>query len=301
MGSHRKSASSADPRGETGSNDPGQRSPHSPRVPSDADPRKLPSLDLLVVAVGDSISRSFNAAGVGDDPRYSWSTGENLISPSGSHLYRLRQLADGIGRKVSLSAVNVAAVGAEVIDDREPPLFQQAREAVTYRPDYVTVLIGANDLCNTELPLDQFASVFRQRAQSALDVLRDGASPAKLVLVSSIPNPRFLKNVKKSGIGSFEEVQCMAAWKLYCGNMENLPPETFDAYWNAANRGLADVVTASGGAFVFDQYAVAQSAFQASEVSDIDCFHPSESGQRKIAEVLWKVAEPYLEKILRTP
>lgn len=86
---------------------------------------------------GDSITRAFAACGRGGDcAETSWATGS--AEDLDSHAQRLH-LEDAV------SSHNLAVNGARVAG-----LASQVEAAVRVRPDYVTVLIGANDACAAE-------------------------------------------------------------------------------------------------------------------------------------------------------
>lgn len=264
-------------------------------------PEDLPQKNITMVTIGDSISDGFNAKGFGaHDSRYNWSSGEALTGTSGSHLYKIKTLATQIKRQISIRAYNYAAVGAEAIDTDDPPLSQQVTQALPRKADYVTIMIGANDICQTKLPLSTFKNLFQQRIESALQRFVGDQDPPELIYVSSIPNPRKLKSTQPSGF-SFEGLKCRAAWEYACPNMQKRSAAAFDSYWKAANDVLESTSKRIGGPVIFDDMAVADASFSRSDVSSTDCFHPSVSGQRKISTTSWKAVSPYVEKMLRAP
>src|SRR5215207_7272831 len=113
------------------------------------------ALPQRMTAVGDSITAATDVAWCcvnpnGGNPQYSWSTGTD---PSvASHYQRLVAANGGI----PIAALNAAVPGADSTDLR-----RQLGQAVSYRADYVTVLMGGNDVCWNPTPL----GVFRQRVK----------------------------------------------------------------------------------------------------------------------------------------
>src|SRR5207249_4829158 len=95
-------------------------------------------LPAVMAAVGDSITQVASSAGsLGvDAPQNSWSTGTN--STVNSHYLRLLALGAPIGQQNHNLSVSGAKVGG---------LNAQMLNVVAIRPDYLTVLIGGNDLC----------------------------------------------------------------------------------------------------------------------------------------------------------
>jgi len=72
--------------------------------------------------------------------------------------------------------------GAQVAD-----LASQAEAAVLMRPDYVTVLIGANDACAADEAAMTPVAEYTEAFDSALDILVQGLPDAR-ILVLSVPD-----------------------------------------------------------------------------------------------------------------
>src|SRR5687767_5925957 len=90
---------------------------------------------LVVGAVGDSITTAFNARNPSDNPSYSWATGD--AAAFSSHAARLA----GLYPTCDVVTANVAASGARARD-----LESQVARLALRAPDYVTLMVGANDL-----------------------------------------------------------------------------------------------------------------------------------------------------------
>jgi lysophospholipase L1-like esterase len=94
-------------------------------------------LPRSMAALGDSITRGFNACGFFYDcTARSWSTGTD--TKVDSHYLRLLALQP----KISGNNYNDARSGAKMAD-----LNGQALAAVSQHVQYVTILMGANDAC----------------------------------------------------------------------------------------------------------------------------------------------------------
>src|SRR5918995_2263347 len=106
-------------------------------MPAAAAATTLPLPDTMV-AVGDSITQAASSAGsLGSDaPQNSWATGTG--TSVNSHYQRLLAL----GAPISGRNHNRSVSGA-----RMAGLASQMQGAATLQPDYLTVLIGGNDLC----------------------------------------------------------------------------------------------------------------------------------------------------------
>src|SRR5215218_6070768 len=100
-----------------------------------------PNLPDSIAGIGDSITRGTDVCcWYGDHPAQSWSTGNYAYDGIRSHYERLRALNPVIADY----NFNVSASGARASD-----LPAQVQAAVAQNPQYVTILIGANDLCTS--------------------------------------------------------------------------------------------------------------------------------------------------------
>ena len=91
-----------------------------------------------MASLGDSLTRAKYPEPTlpGDQPQYSWSTGDN--SSVQSHYYRILQqnsLISGSNYNDAVSGANMALLNA------------QAGLAVSQGVEYVTILMGGNDVC----------------------------------------------------------------------------------------------------------------------------------------------------------
>jgi len=131
-----------------------------------------------MAAVGDSISQAASSAGSlgADAPQNSWTTGTS--STVNSHYLRLL----AAGAPISGRNYNRSVSGAKVAD-----LATQMANAATVQPDYLTVLIGGNDLCTDTVGAMTSEPDFRARFQAAMGTL-NSRSPDTYVYVVSIPN-----------------------------------------------------------------------------------------------------------------
>lgn len=235
---------------------------------------------MRIAAVGDSITRAFAACGrSGDCVEMSWATGtaDNLDS----HRQRL-------GIDEPDSSHNVAVSGARVDD-----LASQVQAAVRARPDYVTVLIGANDVCarheDAMTPVRQFARAFDE----AVEALARGLPEAR-ILVLSIPDLSRLWEVGK------DRPDVRRVWESngVCQSMLANPTDTSAAAQGrrdrvrariqAYNAAMTDACSRHAARCRHDANAVFDYRFNLDHVSTIDYWHPSRRGQATLAQVAWK-------------
>ncbi|WP_137989481.1 SGNH/GDSL hydrolase family protein [Streptomyces vilmorinianum] len=230
-----------------------------------------------VAAVGDSITRAFDACAVlADCPEASWATGTD----TGVNSLALRLLGP---EKVAARSWNLARTGARMAE-----LPEQMARAAARKPELVTVMMGANDACRQRPELMTPVEEFRDSFASALGRLR-AAAPTAQVYVSSVPD---LKRLWSTGRVSPMGRQ---VWKLgICASMladaedlsapaeqrRTLVRDRVVAY-NAALR----EVCAKDRRCRYDGGAVFGFRFDGGQLSPWDWFHPSKDGQARLAEI----------------
>lgn len=249
-----------------------------PLAASGAEPPPLPS---SMAAVGDSISQAVSSGGSlgAVYPANAWSTGTNATV--NSHYARLLALNPLIAGR----AFNDSVSGAKMAD-----LDGQMRLVVGQRPDYLTVLVGGNDLCTDTVGQMTSVADFGAQFTTAMDTLSTG-SPQTLVYVASIPRVYQLWELFRSSFWP------RTVWSLgsICQSLLANPTSTQSA--DVARRAqvaqrnieynakLAEVC-AQYARCRFDGNAVYNVAFAKSDVAG-DYFHPSVAGQAKLAAVTW--------------
>jgi lysophospholipase L1-like esterase len=233
-----------------------------------------------IAAAGDSITRAYDATLFGcflaDCTQYSWSTGG---STSVASQYR-RILAKNAA--ISGHAYNDAKTGAKM--DALPAQLQTA--GATQGAQYVTVLMGANDLCTSSAATMTATSTFQSTFQQALDAYFT-AAPTGHVFVSSIPNLYQLWSLLHTNSSA------ASTWKTFgiCQSMlastnteaERQQVVTREREFNAALQQVCEAKVNCR----WDQGATYGYTFVKSDVSTVDYFHPSISGQNHLAGVTW--------------
>lgn len=228
-------------------------------------------------ALGDSITRGMDIHALGlESPDESWSTGANLSS---SIFNRVQAMAVP---EMIVTAQNLAVSGQTVLGSSSQ-FSAKAQQLAMSSPDVVTVEIGANDVCQGFITDTARQNQMRDKMIAVLNTLvaGNGHTP-RLIVVSSIPHIYALTQIPTFASSNV----CQTAWTLMCPNLQ-IGQAQFEAQWAAANQALSDAATAVGGPVVFDGGAVANTVFTASDVSSLDCFHPSTQGQGKLAGVVW--------------
>lgn len=253
-------------------------------APEAPEPAAIERLPRAMAALGDSITVAANADGngLGDQAAASWATGANRSDVVESHYERFRALEPAIRNQ----AHNVARSGARASD-----LARQAEKAVRARPEYVTVLVGANDACAASLARMTSEAAFRAAFRAAADRLDKGLSGGAVVYVVSVPDVTRLWDL------FHEDASARAVWQSFgvCPTVLGDAASDEDraavrARIEAYNRILREEAEARG--FHHDGGAVFREEARREDVSTLDYFHPSLSGQARLAQTAWD-AGPY--------
>jgi lysophospholipase L1-like esterase len=231
-----------------------------------------------MASAGDSITRAFDVGWccfLKDSPQYSWSTGNNLSV--NSQYRRLLALNAGIANH----EYNDAQTGANM-----SALDGQVQQAAAAHVDYLTVLMGANDVCTSTIatmtPTATFQAEFHQALQDFF-----AADPGAHVFVSSLPNIYQLWSTlhtnpsAESAWNAFKICQSM----LSTGNTEAQRQQVL-AQEQADNNVLIAVCVQFTNCRS-DNDATYNFKFPASDVSTVDYFHPDVAGQNALASVSW--------------
>ncbi|MGW5022878.1 GDSL-type esterase/lipase family protein [Streptomyces cacaoi] len=289
-----------------GKGDGGQRADSSSR-PHPAKPQRIWNRHPgSVAAVGDSITRGFDACSLlSDCTKVSWATGtdatvESLAArladgPAGGDAKDSKDSKDGKGEKNGGDGKdgegdggdgNFATSGAVMAD-----LPAQMRKAARSAPDLVTVMIGANDACRPSVQQMTSVEEFRAGFQEAMRTLR-AAQPRTQVYVSSVPDlKRLWEQGRDNPIGR-------RVWGLgICQSMLK-DPQAVDGAAQQRRQQVQDRVVAYNSVLKqecakdlrcrYDNGAVFRYRFTEDELSRWDWFHPNKAGQRSLAELAYR-------------
>lgn len=262
---------------------PALASPASASTPASAAPAATTAVALpnSIASTGDSITRSFNATTSGcflsDCPQYSWSTGTSTVT---SHYQRLL----AANPQISGHVYNDAKTGAKMA-----ALDAQVTTAASQGVQYLTVMMGANDVCTSSRSTMTPTATLQSQFQTALTDFF-APDPNAHAFVSSIPNVYQLWSLLHTNSSALN------AWSSFgiCQSMLASTNTEADrqavlSQEQADNNALATVCAQ----FVnckWDNLATFNYQFAASDVSTIDYFHPSVSGQTHLAATTWSAS-----------
>jgi hypothetical protein len=259
-----------------------------------ADPA-LTGYPSSIASTGDSITRAFNTCSFPfiDCPANSWSTGTS--STVNSHYRRILAANPAVyGHNY-----NDAKTGAKMVG-----LQTQVQSAVSQHAEYVTVLMGANDVCTSSESTMTPVDTLRSQLQSALTTLTSGLPNAR-VYVASIPDVYHLWQILHTNLAA------VLTWTFggICQSLLANPTSTSSAdtarRLRVRQRSVDDNAAIAGvcARFIhcrFDGVAAFALQFTTSDVSTRDYFHPTVSGQAKAASVTWAAGFDFTDAIAPT-
>jgi lysophospholipase L1-like esterase len=240
-----------------------------------------------IASTGDSITRAYNDCWFPyvDCPSASWSTGTSTYS----HYRRIQAVNLGITGR----SYNHAVTGADMAD-----LYGQVQGVIGRHAEYVTILMGANDVCASSEAGMTDVGVFRDQFNAAMASLTTSL-PSSRVFVSSIPDIYQLFSLYRYDLGA------NAVWAVagICQSMlaypfSNLPGDVARrARVRQRNIDYNTQLAQICAIYVqcrFDGNAVFNTPFVRGDVTTRDYFHPSVNGQAKLAAVTWSVAAGFV-------
>lgn len=267
----------------TSSSPPSSQAPPAQTSTDSASATRVGDVKLLAV-IGDSISIAVNACGEpGACPDSSWVQGTDpavnsiasrLHAQSGTQPTVINQARDG-----GDMADAVAGIGA----------------VAAKKPDLVTILVGANDVCAPNASEMTSVDDFRTGLSTVLSEL-DAGAPDAAALVMSLPDLNQVWSLGK------DNPRALALWSDFWGcrnllrNPNSTDPQVEQSREAVADRAvefnnvIADVCAAAPNC-ISDGGALYAHEFTVEQVSSIDFFHPSAAGQQAIAEIAWKALE----------
>jgi lysophospholipase L1-like esterase len=238
-----------------------------------------PPAPRSMAALGDSMTQAVNVCcWYGNHPANSWTTGGAGWDGVLSHYERIRAKDAAIaGRNF-----NYAVSGARMSSGPA-----QAAKAVAQKVDYVTILLGANDVCTSSPSTMTSVDTFRTQVKDTLRTLDTGLPGRSRVFIASIPNVYTLWENNRSNTN--------AQWVWdnagICRSMLS-SARTEEERQAVLARIVAfnAVLDEECGAYVrcrYDDGALFGHPFTSSDVSVLDYFHPSLRGQSRMAELTW--------------
>lgn len=250
-------------------------------------------------SIGDSMTEAIDAELPFANHWASWANGYSSfwtrifgLTNVNSHNQRIDSRFGRSGRRNYIEAKS----GADSYD-----LAQQSAQAVSHQASYVTLLMGHNDVCQNNFAQIPTDAEFEANVRGAFETLRTGL-PDGAVIYSQALVDIFKLYELGDELDALGLIACPVVWattliNLFpCGTM--LSPLNSDAdraFTRSRNIAFNDILASlvteyetndpdhhwrfTDVTFDYD--------FVASDVSGIDCFHPSASGQRTLSALTW--------------
>jgi lysophospholipase L1-like esterase len=235
-----------------------------------------------IASLGDSITRAFDADPTmfGEQLENSWSTG---TSSSVDSIYS-RLLA--VHSPISGNRYNDAVSGAQMAG-----LNGQAQNAVSQGANLVLILMGANDVCTSSEASMTPVATFQTQFLQAMQTLSSGLPDARIA-VMSIPDVYNLWSIRHSNSSATFTWSAFGICQSLLANPTSMAAADVQRRANVRQRTIDfNTVLHDGCALYahcrFDNYVGFNTVFTTDDVSTLDYFHPSVSGQALIAAVAW--------------
>lgn len=238
-----------------------------------------PALPTSMAALGDSITRAYDVCcSYRDHPGQSWSTGGTWYDGISSHYERIKRRNSAIAGH----AYNDAVTGA-----RMSTAADQASAAAAQHAAYVTILLGANDLCTSSPSTMTSTDAFRAQFRQTMATLKQQLPDAR-IFVSSIPDIYQLwKVLHTNRVARAVWATAGICPSILGATRTEAQRQLVVAREVAFNQILADTCHQYGANCRWDSGATYNYKFSASQVSVLDFFHPDLDGQAALARVTW--------------
>ena len=248
-------------------------------LPAPGSAAAAPALPNSMAALGDSITRAYDVCcSYSDHPGQSWSTGGSWYDGISSHYERIRRRNSAI----TGHAYNDAVTGAKM-----SAAGGQAGAAAARHVAYVTILLGANDLCTSSPSTMTSTDTFKTQFSQAMATLKQQLPNAR-IFVSSIPDIYQLwKVLHTNRVARTVWATAHICPSLLGATRTEAQRQQVVAREVAFNQILADTCHRYGANCRWDGGATYSYRFSASQVSVLDFFHPDLDGQAALARVTW--------------
>ena len=249
-----------------------------------AAPAALAVYPNSIAATGDSITRAFNTCRTAftDCPANSWATGtEASVNSFYSRILERNAAVRG-------NLFNDAVSGAKMTN-----LPSQVANVITQRAEYVTIEMGANDVCTSSEATMTSVESFRTSFTSAINSLRERL-PSARISVGSIPNIYNLWSVLHTNGSATATWGALSICQSMLRNPTSTSREDEERRLRVQRRevefnSVLSSVCATYAQCRYDRGVGYEYRFEAGEVSTNDYFHPSVRGQATIARIEWGV------------
>ncbi len=247
-----------------------------------------------IASTGDSMTQAWQTCPTPYTgcPLNSWSTGWNPAI--NSHYTRILAANPAISGQNFIYAAGGTKMNA---------LNSQALLAVAQQVDYVTVLMGPNDVCASSVETMTSVATYASQFQAAMNTLSSGLPDAR-IFIASVPDIYRLWEVLHT------DPAAVAAWDPSSGHCQSLLANPTSMAQADVDRRAAvrqrnidyntqlQQICAQYVHCRFDGNAVFDHAFGAADVSTVDYFHLNIAGGTALASVTWSATFNFTDTTL---
>ena len=247
-----------------------------------------------IASLGDSITKAANACEPWQEcEEASWSTG--ILKEVDSISSRIEQLPNvevKDNEKLTIKRFNNAKSYSKSDD-----LINQATVAITQKPELITILTGANDICVPSLSEMTNPQDFKTNVTNALQLIETGLPKTK-ILIASVPNIYTLWEAGKENVIAISKWEEASLCPTMLSNPTSYNEEDILRRQSALDRikeynKILEELCEGTLNCKFDNNRIFNTDFTVEDISDVDYFHPSLLGQQKLAESFWDNEMPY--------
>ncbi len=255
-----------------------------------------PPLPSLLAAIGDSYSQAYSVSPAYryDHPQFSWVIGTAQGDGVMSLLERFRALG------AAPAVVDAATSGKKMSDAprQADEVVAAAQKLGPGKAAYVTFELGTNDLCASPDAMTDPAD-FNGQLLAAVSTLRSGLPAGSRILMLAVPDfPHFhditaADPAAKASLALPENSNRCAPYLGTSSSAAVAKADTYLSQYDDSLKSACDDIDAREGTTgalycTYDAALLAESDFTIGDLSTVDYFHPSLSGQAKMGEDAWR-------------
>jgi lysophospholipase L1-like esterase len=250
----------------------------------------------LLAAIGDSYSQAYSVSPAYpyDHPQFSWVIGTAKGEGVLSLLERFQALGD------SPVVVDAATSGRTMADAprQAAVVVAAAKKLAPGKTAYVTFELGTNDLCASPNPMTDTVD-FQVQLRTAILTLRTGLPPGSRILILAVPDfPHFhditqADSAARANLALLQNSDRCAPYLGTNGPSSTAQADSYLSQYDASLKQMCDDIDANEAATghlfcTYNASLLAESDFTIQDLSTVDYFHPSLSGQAKMAANAWR-------------
>ena len=251
-------------------------------------------LPAMLAAIGDSYTQAWSVSPAykKDHPEFSWAVG----TATDDGVFSLRERFQALG--AGLTVVDAATSGKKMDDaPRQASIVvAEAAKLPAGSTVFVTFELGTNDLCDDPMTSPD---VFEAQLRAAVDILRTGLPRGSRILMLSMPDFVHFHAITQASPAAVAALALRANRSNCAPFLGNETTSTMQqstqmlAKYDSLLTGVCAEVEAGDGPSGrlhcrTDALRLAEKDFVLADLSTADYFHPSLSGQARMAEAAWQ-------------